>query len=111
MSNNITKLSDPMEKVISDMTGPKRSGHDVIIDGRAVPGLIMRDRGDEIEFVLDGRYSFSFPRGWAYLAASFASTAMAIGAGHPSASAPHKSTKAFAPRCVNIADFDPDQTA
>ena len=108
MDNNITKLPDPMEKVISDMTGPKRIGHDVIIDGRRVPNLAMHDRGVEIEFSLDGRYSFTFPRDWAYLAASFASTAMAIGAGHPSAGAAHRSTKAFAPACVNIADFDPD---
>jgi hypothetical protein len=36
---------------------------------------------------------------------------MAIGAGHPSAGAPHKSKMAFAPACVNIADFDPDASA
>lgn len=106
MSENITKLPDPMEKIISGMTGPQRGGSDVIIDGRRIPGLAMYDRGKEIEFILDGRYSFTFPRDWAYLAASFASASMAIGAGHPSASAPHKSTMAFAPQCVDIATFD-----
>lgn len=83
--------------MIEQMRGATRSGESVVIDGRDVPNLRMLDRGAEIEFVLDNRMSFSFPREWAYLAAAFAAQSMAVGAGHPSLSAPHRSTIPYAP--------------
>lgn len=99
MSDNITNLhKDP----VPNMIGPKISGHSVIIDGRAIPNMTLRDNGDRIEFVLDNRYSYEFPREWAYLAAAFAAEAMAIGAGHSHISQPHNSSKAFAPQCIGI---------
>jgi uncharacterized RmlC-like cupin family protein len=67
-----------------DMRGPDRFGCDVIIDGRLVPNMHMHDKGDEILFVIDGRFQFGFPREWAHHAASMAAEAMAIGAGYPS---------------------------
>lgn len=111
MTDNITKLPDRIAQVIDDMTGPDQKGSDVIIDGRLVPDLSMRNHGDEIEFILDRRYSFTFPKEWAYLAASFAFHAMAIGAGHPSPGSPHKSTKHFATPCINVAEFNPEEGA
>ena len=80
MSDNITHLP-PKRDLIAEMTGPQNSGNAVIIDGRRIPNCIMYDRGDEIEFVLDHRLGFSFPRDQAWNAAAFAFAAMAIGAG------------------------------
>lgn len=82
MSDNVVQL--PGTDVVGDMLGPKFSGHSVIIDGRLIPDLHAYDRGESIEFVLDGRLAFEFPREWAFLAAAFAANAMAIGAGFPS---------------------------
>ena len=103
MTDNITNLhKDPVPAMI----GPKRSGHDVIIDGHAIPNMRLHDRGDRIEFVLDDRYSYEFPREWAYLAADFAAIAMAIGAGHTHFKYPHRSNKSYAPQCVGIEIMD-----
>ena len=88
--------------MIEQMRGAMRSGASVVIDGREVPRIMMHDRGAEIEFILDGRMSYSFPREWAYLAAAFAGTAMAVGAGHPSLSAPHRSTMPYAPEVMRL---------
>lgn len=82
--------------LVEEMKGPDGYGTSVIIEGHCIPNLTMIDRGEEIEFVLDHRMSWTFPREVAWNAASFAATAMAIGAGHPHFSAPHKSTKPFA---------------
>lgn len=92
----------PERDLIAEMTGPKFTGARVCIDGRAVPNLAMIDRGDEIEFILDGRLSFSFPRAIAWLAASFAFDAMAIGAGFAHPSAQHFTQRSFAPQVIDV---------
>jgi hypothetical protein len=81
--DNVTEL--PRRDLIAEMTGPAASGNAVIINGRYIPNLVMYDRGDEIEFVLDNRLAFGFSRDQAWNAAAFAFSAMAIGAGfaHP----------------------------
>ena len=83
MDDNVTEL--PRRDLIAEMTGPAESGNAVKINGRYIPNLVMYDRGDEVEFVLDHRLAFSFPRAQAWDAAAFAFAAMAIGAGfaHP----------------------------
>jgi hypothetical protein len=87
--------------------GPARGGHSVIVDGRKIPNIAVFDNGgDMVEFVLDDRLSFSFPREWSRLAASFAAQAMAIGAGHPSIGAPHKSGQAFATPVMELGSLD-----
>ena len=92
--SNVTDF--PARDLIDEMTGPEQRGNAVIIDGRLVPNLTMRDRGSEIEFVLDGRFSYSFPRDIAWLAASFAFCSMAVGAGFAHPSAMHFTQRAFA---------------
>lgn len=82
MTDNVVHLPGPDS--VPSLFGPERSGHSVIIDGRVVPNLHAYDRGDTVDFVLDERMAFEFPRELAYLAASFAAEAMAIGAGFPS---------------------------
>lgn len=72
---NMTKHFAP------DIVGPPVSGNRVIIFGRTVPNLICHDKGDNIEFILDGRIGFTIPREHAWNAAAFAANAMAIGAG------------------------------
>jgi hypothetical protein len=83
MTDNVTQL--PRRDLIAEITGPARLGHDVILEGRLVPNLVMYDRRpnrDEIEFCLDGRVMFGFPAAYAWNAAAFAFAAMAVGAGH-----------------------------
>lgn len=88
--------------LIDEMTGPEQRGNAVVIDGRLVPNLTMHDRGAEIEFILDGRFSYSFPRDIAWLAASFAFSSMAIGAGFAAPSAMHFTQRPFAPQCAKL---------
>lgn len=79
MSDNVTKL--PRRDLIAEMKGAELIGNSVIIEGREIPGLAMFDRGDEIEFILDNRVAFGFPKVQAWDAAAFAFAAMAFGAG------------------------------
>lgn len=81
MNDNVTKM--PHRDLIWEMTGPERLGVDVILHGRHVPNLTMfiREDRDEIEFCLDNRVMFGFPRAQAWDAAAFAFAAMAVGAG------------------------------
>lgn len=88
----------PRLNAVDNMQGPERVGNTVIIDGRAIPKLHMHDNGDEVEFVLDGRLAFGFPREWAYLAATFAANAMAIGSGYSFIGAETRE-RPFAPKC------------
>ena len=81
MTDNVTHL--PQRDLIAEMKGSDRLGNDVILEGRVVPKMVMyvRDGRDEIEFCLDGRVMFGFPRAQAWDAAAFAFAAMAVGAG------------------------------
>lgn len=90
-----------IERGPPDMRGPERMGCDVILDERVIPNLHMHDRGDTIEFILDGRLAYEFPKEWAYLAAAFAANAMAIGAGYPFLGAETRD-RPFAPKCYRI---------
>lgn len=82
MTDNIVQMPGP--DLVKGMLGPEVSGHIVIVDGRAIPKMVAHDRGDQIDFILDGRFSFMFPRELAYHAASFAAQALAIGEGFSS---------------------------
>lgn len=99
MADNVTGFP-PKRDLIAEMTGPRQIGCAVIIDGRLVPNMLMNDFGDEIEFVLDGRLSWSFPREVAWNAASFAFSAMAIGAGFSHPAHMHFTQRPFASEAV-----------
>src|SRR5258706_9623156 len=92
-------LDFPSRDLIAEMTGPNRIGSSVIIEGHVIPNMVMFDRGDTIELMLDDRLIFPFPRDIAYQAANFAAAAMAIGAGHPHFKYPHSSAQPFATSC------------
>lgn len=91
--------------LIAEMTGPENLGHSVIIEGRLFPNVAMFDRGDEIEFVLDHRLSFSFPRDQAWNAAAFAFDAMALGAGFTHPSGMHFTQRTFAAETVCLGEM------
>jgi hypothetical protein len=97
----MTNVTNIFDDKIEAMKGPVASGHDVIIEGHLIPNLTMRDCGDQIEFILDRRLSWSFPRDLAHYAADFAATAMAIGAGHPHYKHP-KGDKPFGRPCMEL---------
>lgn len=101
MTDNVTRLPPPRD-LIAEMKGPENSGSAVIIDGRAIPNCVMYDRGNEIEFVLDHRLAFSFPREQAWNAAAFAFAAMSLGAGFAHPSAMHFTQRPFAAECVQL---------
>ncbi len=92
----------PQRDLIAEMTGPQQTGCSVIIDGRLVPNMVMHDRGDVIEFVLDGRMCWPFPREIAWQAASFAFAAMAVGAGFAHPAHMHFTQRPFAPECISL---------
>lgn len=100
---NVTDF--PKRDLIAEMTGPVNTGCSVMIDGRVIPNLVMYDKGDEIEFVLDHRLAFIFPRDVAWLAASFAFSAMAFGAGFAGPSAMHFTQRAFAPQAMALGEL------
>lgn len=85
------------------IAGPIRQGTDVIIDGRAIPNMHCLEGETETTIVIDGRLSFTFPREWAYLAASMAANAMAVGAGYASLGAETKD-RPFAPQAVELGE-------
>jgi hypothetical protein len=90
---------------IEEMKGPGRGGFDVFIEGRLVPNVHMYDKGETIEFILDGRLCFIFPRDAAVHAMTFAAHAMAIGAGHPSLSAPHGSSLPYGTPVIGLSSI------
>jgi hypothetical protein len=102
--DNVTNFpKEPTRDLIAEMKGPQSSGNAVIIEGRLIPNLVMFDRGHEIEFVLDHRLAFGFPRDQAWNAAAFAASAMAIGAGFPHYSGgKHFTQREFAIGCTEI---------
>lgn len=86
MDDNVTQLPTNDERIdaaIADMIGPERTGHTLIVDGRAVPMVSVRPNGDWVTFVLDNRLGFDFPKAQAIAAAHMLANALAIGAGYP----------------------------
>src|SRR5437879_3200208 len=102
MTNDTDFPTEPKRDLIAEMTGPENLGCSVIIDGRLMPHVAMFDRGEEIEFVIDRRLGFSFPRDLAYEAASVAFAAMAIAAGFRHQSGLHFTQHPYAGECVKL---------
>ena len=98
--DNVVELP-PREDIAAKLFGPIREGNTLILDGRAVPRVSVHDKGETIYFVLDDRMGFEFSRESAYLAASFAANAMAVGAGFASVAA-EGPKPFFAPPCHGI---------
>lgn len=107
--SNVTEFPiEPKRDLIAEMKGPEACGHAVILEGRLIPNVTMFERGDEIEFVLQNRLGFSFPRDLANHAISFAASAMAIGAGFPHYSGGlHYTQREFAVPVVHIGEMPP----
>lgn len=94
MSDNVKSLREP-----NSIIGAYSADNSVVIDGHAIPKIRCIEQGDHIEFILDRRFGFIFPKEWAYLAASFAAQAMAIGAGYSNLGAKDKNHP-FAPQVM-----------
>lgn len=104
MTENVTNF--PKSEVPS-IAGVPRRGCFVFIDGRVIPNMHCFRRETETEIVVDGRFSYTFPNQWAYLAASMAAQAMAVGAGYSCMSAETKGAP-FAPRVVELNEVPHD---
>lgn len=81
--------------------GPKATGHAVFVEGRHIPKLLAHDRGEEIEFILDNRFSYSVPVEWSSLFAAAMAQSMAIGAGFSSLNSDGR-PRPFAPQVHKI---------
>jgi len=103
MSNVTDFPTEPKRDLIAEMKGPETGGNAVILEGKLIPHVMMFDRGDEIEFVLQNRLAFGFPRDQAWNAMAFAASAMAIGAGFPHYSGgKHFTQRDFAADCARL---------
>ena len=85
----------------SSLFGPPVTGHRCVIDGRVIPKLIVHQRGNDVEFVIDGRFSCIVPDEYAHPVAHAIANALAIGAGYPSANAEDQS-RPFAPKLMHL---------
>jgi len=105
--NNMTDFpAEPKRDLIAEIKGPETGGNSVILEGRLIPHIMMFDRGDEIEFIIDNRLAYSFPRDQAWNAVTFAAAAMAIGAGFPHFSGgKHFTQREFAPQCMQLGEL------
>lgn len=105
MSNVTDFPLEPKRDLIKEMTGPENGGCSVVIDGRLMPHVAMYDRGEEIDFVIDHRLSFPFPRELAHQAASFAFAAMAIAAGFRHYTGKHYTQHEYASKVVCLGEI------
>lgn len=104
MTDNVTRLP-PRRDMAAEMKGPKQGGHSIIVDGRVMPHVVMMDRGEEIDFLVDGRVAFTFPREQAYNAAQFAFMAMAVAAGFASPAHHHFTQRVYAPGAICLGEL------
>lgn len=99
---DVLDFPEPGSRVVD--LGPERRGRAVWVDGHVIPNLHAHDRGEMVEFVLDERFSFEFPREWSKLVAAAMAQAMAIGAGYPHLGAKSKD-RPFAPEVKFIGEW------
>lgn len=103
MDDNVKQFQPRKERdLVSEMMGPPATGRAVVIDGRLVPNMVMFDHGGDVEFILDNRLSFTFPRNIAWLAANLAFQSMAVAAGFSSIAGAHFTQLPFAPEVVAL---------
>lgn len=107
--DNVTQFPPPRD-LIKEMTGPENLGNSVIIEGRLMPHVAMFDRGHEIEFVIDHRLGFGFPREVAHDAAAFAFAAMAVAAGFRHPSGLHHTQHPYAGEVVSMGEIGAEKT-
>lgn len=80
---------------------PAEIGLPVKVEGRAVPNLRAVIMGENVEFILDGRYSYTVPKSLSKIVAAAMANSMAIGAGYASVSA-DAPMQGFAPEVFEI---------
>lgn len=85
----------------SSLFGPPVTGNRLVVEGRSIPKVVVHQRGDKVEFVLDGRFSCIVPEEYAHPVAFLLANAIAIGEGYPSANAEDKS-RPFAPKLMQL---------
>ena len=93
-----------LEGAMAQMIGPERRGHSVIVGGREVPRLHCHRVGDDIDFVLDGRFGCTVPIEYALPVAAMIANALAIGQGYPSYAAVSKD-QPFAPEVIELSEI------
>jgi hypothetical protein len=92
-----------LDSAIEKMLLPPQSERQVIVDGRAIPGLFAR-RGDRrVVFVLDGRFGCEVPDEYALPVAFALAQALAIGAGYASSNSENRE-RPFAPMVAEIGE-------
>jgi hypothetical protein len=101
MSENIINLREAPPSIV----GCYNQDYSVVVNGRQIPNMRCIEHENDIEIILDRRFSYTFPKELAYLAAAFAAQAMAIGAGYSNMEAENKDMP-FAPQVMLISSED-----
>lgn len=95
------KHSDPA-LMCDGMKGVKMSGYAVVVEGRSIPRLTMRDHSsDKITLILDGRFAIDVPKEHAQPFAWMIANALAIGEGYAFLGSENKE-KPFAPQVARL---------
>lgn len=103
--DDLTEIREAkLEEALAGMIGPERRGHSVIVGGREVPRLHCHRVGDDIDFVLDGRFGCAVPIEYALPVAAMIANALAIGQGYPSYAADSKD-QSFAPEVIELSEI------
>lgn len=84
-----------------DMFGPKNAGHQIIVEGRAIPGLTGWVEGDEVFLCIDNRMTVPVRKQDAQQVAWFVANAMAVASGYAFVGAETKD-RPFAPLVSGI---------
>lgn len=85
MNNNVMSFPSQGTKALEDFFGPtlNPSWHRVIIEGKLIPQMLVRDCGGNVEVLFDDRWVYIFDtKEMALMACSLAANAMAVGSGY-----------------------------
>jgi len=101
MTDNVTQfpIAEPEPWYRSYAEAPR-----VIIEGRLIPMLRARERGDEITIILDERFAIDVPMMLGRQVAWLVANALAIGAGYPHLGAESKECP-FAPISTGLGEI------
>lgn len=97
MTDNITKLHDASAGVVD--FGVQRSGYTAIVEGREIPRMMVKERGEMVTVNLDNRWEIDVPRELSASICWMIANALAIGEGYAFLGSPNKD-KPFAPEVI-----------
>lgn len=102
MTDNVSQL--PTQEPLDPLVGPFTE-YRVVVEGRVIPRLTGRHRGDHTILAIDHRFCIEVPKDLAYKVSWLIAQAMAVASGYPSFKATSKE-QPFAPKAMLITDLE-----